>query len=47
MSKKKCTECNDTGWYDVYNAYHPEDVQRVDCEYCLPKKETVHKLSLN
>ena len=43
----KCTECEGLGAYKVYNAYNPEDIQEVRCEYCLPKVEKTSKLALN
>lgn len=43
----RCTECHGRGTYKVYNAYNPEDIQEVRCEYCLPKVEKPGKLVLN
>jgi hypothetical protein len=46
-SKPKCSECGDTGQYCVFNAYNAEDVQKVPCEYCVPKPKSERKLALN
>ena len=42
-----CSECHGSGTYKVYNAYNPEDVQEVKCEYCSPKTKKAAKLVLN